>query len=71
MHPMQHSKIQDLYHVMVECPKFNDTRQNDLKNLINIDRAEFYWYLHSLNKKDSSIAVKFMDRIEETIRQKY
>ena len=61
--------IQDLYHVIIQCPKFNKSRSKNLISLANHSRPEFYLYLNSLNKKDLNIIVKFMEEVEETIKQ--
>ena len=63
-------KIQDLYHVMVECPKFNETRKSELSKLIKFDKAEFYSFLNNINQKDLAVVAKFMDTIEETIKER-
>ena len=61
-------KVQDLYHVFVECPKFIDTRLKDLNNLTRLNKSEFYSYLDKVNRKDLILVTKFMEKIEETIK---
>ena len=60
-------KIEDLYHVIVECPKYNRMRINDehTKFPQNCTRAELYAILNNVNKLQLKIITQFMVKIAD------
>jgi exonuclease III len=61
-------KIQDLYHVIVECPRFKDHRSKELNFLTNYNKAELYYALSNISRKDIKAITNLMVNVEETIK---
>ena len=61
-------KIQDMYHVMVECPKFTEYRSRTMKSVVTLSRSELYAYLNNISIGELKANATFMNIIDETIR---
>ena len=62
-------KIQDVFHVIVECPKFEKQRNADLSFLTNYNKTELYCRLNSISRKQLKAITNFMELVEETIKE--
>ena len=60
-------KVQDLYHAMVECPKFTKERLLSHKFTNCASKFELYKRLNSISRKDLKMVANLMEIIEETI----
>ena len=63
-------KIQDLYHVLIECPKFIQQRTVNLKFLTQYSKAQLFYQLSDISHKQLKAITNFMELVEETIKTK-
>ena len=71
-------KIQDLFHVIIECPKLTEQRFKESKNIsdnenffVGIEnKAELYHQLNTMSRKQLTAVTSFMDAAEEVIKNK-
>ena len=61
-------KIQDLHHVIIECPKFNEQRSQLLKFLTLGNKNDFYYQLSVISEKQMKSITTFMEGVQETIQ---
>ena len=59
------NKIEDLYHVIVECPKYAAIRAKKLHFLTECDKSEFYCQLNNLSPYNLKQVTQFMAIVEE------
>ena len=60
-------KIQDPYHVLIECPRFRIERLQSTKFKNCASKFIFYQKLNSISPRDLKIIAKLMEKVEETI----
>ena len=60
-------KVQDLYHVIVECPRFVDVRSQNVKFENQFSKADLYAHLNKVTHRQLKAIARVMDFIEETI----
>ena len=63
-------KNQDLYHVIIECPKFSEQRSENLAFLIHCNITELYGMLNTISRKQLKAITNFMEFAEEIIKTK-
>lgn len=61
-------KVQDLYHVIVECPKFVEVRSKNVKFDNQLSKADLYAHLNNVTHSQLKAIVQIMDVVEETIK---
>ena len=61
-------KIQDLHHVIIECPKFSEQRSKLLKFLTLGNKNDFYYQLSVISKNQMKSITTFMEIVQETIQ---
>ena len=57
-------EIEDLFHVLVVCPKFSDLRDKTLSFIPNLDRVQFYTKMNKLTIKEVKLISNFMQIVE-------
>ena len=60
-------KVQDMYHVFVECPRFLDFRSKKLNSIATLDKSELYFYFNNLSINQLKTITDFMDAVEDEI----
>ena len=63
-------KLEDMYHVMVECPAYSNMRSKTLNFLIGSTRPELYKLLNNISHEKLKKIVNFMTQIEKDKKSK-
>ena len=63
-------KVQDLYHVLQECPHFKELRGKHIQFLRNINKYELYTQLENLSRNQIKGITAFMQIAENTVKLK-
>ena len=62
------NKIQDLHHILIECPHFQDKRNLKLEFLIKGSKHDLYNQLNSLSRGQIKAIADFMEIVEKDIK---
>ena len=62
------NKIQDLYHMLIECSYFQELREKELEFLPKGSKYELYNELNIISSGKIKILVRFMDVVENKIK---
>ena len=62
----EQEEIEDLFHVIVVCPKFSELRKKSIPFMINHNKAEFYTKMNKLNIKEIKQTSDFMQTVEDS-----
>ena len=63
------NKIEDLFHVIVECPKYTTTREHKLKFLLGCDKTQFNDKFSKLSPSQLNQIIHYMDVVTD-VRKK-
>ena len=61
-------KVQDVYHVIVECPRFFDFRSKRMSFVASFSKSELYTYFNNISIKQLKTITDFMDVVEDEIK---
>ena len=61
-------KVQDLYHVITECPQFKEDREKYIQFIRCNNKYELYDRLANTSRKDIKAITDFMQIVQNTVK---
>ena len=63
------NQIEDLHHVIVECPKYNEIRKRKVEFVMNCNKMALYSILNNLTPQQIKQITQFMSIVQEERKQ--